>query len=67
MDTDLGPGPAGPDPTPQCVVLPPTITIPRVLAELLGLMPLQDDTRQRHVDWLDAWHAVYTLLYLGGR
>ena len=41
--------------------------MPPVLAALLELMPGPDANRQRHSDWLDAWDAVYTLLYLGGR
>lgn len=53
MNAHLGP------PAPQ--------SMPPVLAAMLELMPAPDANRQRHVDWLEAWHAVYRLLYLGGR
>lgn len=52
-DAPLGP------PAPQ--------SMPPVLAAMLELIPCPDANRQRRVEWLDAWRAVYTLLYLGGQ
>lgn len=42
-------------------------SMPPVLAALLELMPDPDANRQRHEDWLGAWDAAYTLLYLAYR